>query len=235
MVAQYQTFVDGVRRRAGLEEAADARRASVEVVEAVAHHLDGVDRAQLATALPGALRESVHWDAENRPGERQSDLVAELARKTDVPGEKARLLIQAVLSELDAEDQALADMLRHRLPEEFAGAFSPPGGEAQSGAGPSPRPLDSGELDRALDQLEGWSGTTERIRREIYLPRDRWRPLLHQVKRAESELSHHVSIEEREESLVFVLRTRSVAAVTELDLALARQIDDAVAAISSGG
>ncbi|CAM02215.1 pterin-4a-carbinolamine dehydratase [Saccharopolyspora erythraea NRRL 2338] len=238
MVEQYRTFVDGVRRRAGLAESEEAGRAAVAVIEAVAGHLDGVDRAQLATALPAAVRESVHWDVPEQRTGQQADLVAETARTADVAPENARYLVQAVLSEISAEDRAVADTLRHRLPDEFAEMFTAPGGGPppdRSSAATHPRPFDDDELRRALAELDGWSGTRERISREVFLPRDRWRPLLNQVERAQAELSHHASVEERPESLVFSLRTRSVDSVTELDLALARQVDDAVGSVGSGG
>lgn len=240
MTARYQQFVDGIRRRAALDRAEDAGRAAVDVIEAVAARLDGVDRAQLAAALPDALRDAVRWDVPAEVSDRAADLVRSAASAPGASPERARYLVQAVLSELAAEDRAVADMLRHRLPDEFADLFAAPehagpAGSSAAAAASGPRPLDADELGRALAELENWSGTTAEISREVSLPDDRWQPLLARVHRAEAELSHHARVEHRRTGLVFALRTDATGSVTELDLTLARRIDDAVARVSSGG
>lgn len=240
MALQYQQFADGVKERAGLSTAEEARETIVKVVEVIAGHLDGVDQQQLATVLPGKIREQVRWDQPDRSARTEGGFVEEVARQADVAPERARHLARAVLSELVAEEESLSESLRHRLPDEFAEMFTAPGQGpppewASAGADARPKPLDSDELSRVLNELVGWEGTTAGISRLVQLPRDRFTPLLNQVKAAEKELSHHASIEERADGVEFSLQTRSLGAVTELDLQLARRIDDAVAKVGSGG
>lgn len=236
----YQDFVEGVRAKAELPSTEDARHTAADVMTAVVQHLDGVDREQLATALPGKLRDEVAWDAPNRDGSSAGDIAQEVGGRTGATPERARYLAQAVLSELAEQDPTVAGTLRHRLPDEVGALFQAPGGgpppeRGAAGADDRPRPVDPAELDRALAGLTGWSGGTDGISREVQLPADRHEPLLNQVKAAEAELSHHASIDERDTGVVFTLRTRSLESVTELDLRLARRIDEAVAAVGSGG
>ncbi|MDR7300262.1 DUF2267 domain-containing protein [Haloactinomyces albus] len=241
MVAQYQEFIDGVKNHAGLSETDEARQAAVHVVEAVARHLDGVDQQQLATALPETIRSSVRWGLENASAHSLEEFLQDVAQRTERTPERARYLAQGVLSELTAQDRALADTLEHRLPDEFSALFAAPGGGPPpdwraASADDRPRPLDAGELERALEQLVGWAGDTERISREVVLPPERWDPVHRRVNAAQQELSHHASVEERSDGVVvFSLRTRSLGAVTELDLQLAQRIDAAVSEVGSGG
>ncbi|GAB3289332.1 DUF2267 domain-containing protein [Parasphingorhabdus pacifica] len=241
MAIRYQQFVDGVRERADLPAAEDARHTAVNVIEVIAGYLDGVDQQQLATVLPGKISEKVHWDRSAVGAvDSEGELVAEVARKAGVSPERGRYLTQAVLSELAADESSLAESLRHRLPSEIIGMFEAPGHGpppdwAAAEAEARPRPLDSDELSRALGELVDWSGTTEQISRLVGLPKDRFSPLMTQVKAAEKELSHHASIDERDDGILFSLRTWSLEAVTELDLQLARRIDAAVTEVSSGG
>ncbi|MBQ6642235.1 MAG: DUF2267 domain-containing protein [Saccharopolyspora sp.] len=236
----YREFVDGVRKKAELADAEEARRATIDVVAALVQHLDGADREQLATVLPGKLREDVPWDAPLRSGDQPADLAQEVGGQAGAPPERARYLTQAVLSQLAAQDPDVAKSLQHRLPGDLGVLFAPPGGGpppewAAAGADERPRPLDQGELERTLRSLPGWTGTTTGISREVSLPADRLTPLLNQVKQAEKDLSHHAGIEERSSGVLFTLRTRSLDAVTELDVELARRIDEAVGAVGSGG
>ncbi|RCW46237.1 pterin-4a-carbinolamine dehydratase [Halopolyspora algeriensis] len=241
MVAQYQQFLDGVRTHAGLSETEQARQATVHVIEAMARHLDGVDRQQLATGIPQGLRSSVRWDIENASAHSLEEFLQEVAQRTDSTPERSRYLVQGVLSALTEQDRALADTLQHRLPDGFSALFTAPGGGpppdwGAASADDRPRPLDADELQRALNQLVGWSGDTERISREVTLPPERWTPIYRQVEAAQQELSHHAAVEERSDGVVvFSLHTRSLGAVTELDLQLARRIDAAISEVGSGG
>ncbi|WP_433873202.1 DUF2267 domain-containing protein [Saccharopolyspora sp. CA-218241] len=238
MPVQYQQFVEGVRERAELGSAADAREATVHTLEALARHLDTVDRQQLATVVPGAIRESVHWDV---AVDQEQDVIAETARELGRPPEQARYVVQAVLSEIAAEDDALTASLEHRLPDELAPLFAAPGQGpppewSAAAAEPRPRPLDQDELARTLAEMPGWTGTTERIERTASLPPERWKPVFNRIDAAQQELSHHATIDDHGDGTVsFALSTRSLGAVTELDLQLARRIDDAIADIGSGG
>ncbi len=238
MVVQYQQFVDGVMARADLDTAERARDAAVDVLQHVALRLDEVDRRQLATVVPPKIRDGVDWDGATREG---ANLLDDVAASSGETVERARYLVGGVLSELRVEETALAESLRHRLPDEFAPLFSAPGGGppphwGTAGSDDRPRPLDATELARALDDLVDWSGDTRKISRTVSLPRDRWNPLLNRIEAVQQELSHHADIDRGEQDVItFGVRTRSIDAVTELDLRLARRIDEAVNEVGSGG
>ncbi|WP_246537909.1 DUF2267 domain-containing protein [Saccharopolyspora endophytica] len=239
--AQYQEFTDGVMRRAGVATTQEAREASTHALEALAQHLDGLDREQVASVLPPTLRDAIVGESSTPEGSTAPDLVQEMSRRASCPPERARYLLEAVLSEIVTADPALGESLRHRLPQEFAPLFAAPGQGPPpdlnaAAAEDKPRPLDPDELERALDQLENWRGSTAGISREISLPQDRQRPLLARVRAAEEELSHHVNVTHPGAELVrFEVRTRSLGSVTELDMRLAARIDEAIRAVGSGG
>lgn len=242
MTAQYQEFVDGIQRRAKLSTAQEAGRSAVHVVEVLAARLDGIDREQLRTGMPGAIRDTVRWDRNSVVSRDQATLIGEVAELDGRSPEQARIVTQAVLSRIADDNPSLAYTLQHRLPDDHQELFvapghGPPPELAAAGADDRPRPLDDDELTRALAQLVGWAGDSGRISRTISLPQDRWTPLLNQVEAAQQELSHHAKIEKRQDQdeLVFSLCTRSLDAVTELDLQLARRIDEAISRVGSGG
>jgi len=92
------------------------------------------------------------------------------------------------------------------------------------------RPIDAPaeRLDRRLRKLEDWSGDCHRISRTVLLPQEWIEPLRRRVDRAQQDLDHHVRTEGVDGGVRFVAWTRSIDAVTELDLALAARIDEAV-------
>ncbi len=233
MTTRYESFLDGVRHRADVAETEDVRARTLQVVEVLSRRLDGVDRSQMAIALPPEVRDEIHWDAPHEPGARQDELMQEVARRASCGPEHARRLIQAVLSEMALAAPALVDTLRHGLPDEVTPLFDAPGAVPQQAssepdAEDSARPLGEDELQRALAQLENWVGTTERLTREAVLPPDTHQPVLTRVRAAEIELSHRAEVTEHDDMLVFSVTTGSVGGVSELDLQLARRIDEAV-------
>ncbi|WP_438388027.1 DUF2267 domain-containing protein [Actinopolyspora saharensis] len=240
MVARYQEFVDEVMARGELDTAEEARAGTVHVVEAVAERVDDRERELLAERLSGKIREAVRWGERDGTGEADTFL-EDVAARTGRPVEHARYLVMAVLSELTRQDSELGESLSDQLPAEITALFAAPGGgpppqRGTAAAEDRPRPLDSDELERALAQLDDWSGDTGRITRTVVLPSDRWPPLLRRVETVQQELSHHAKVDRgSNDDLTFSVRTRSVDAVTELDLELARRIDEAVAQVSSGG
>lgn len=239
--AQYQEFTDGVMWRANIPTTQEARESSTHALEALVQHLDGLDREQVASVLPPTLRDAVAGESSSPEGSAAPGLVLEMSRRASCPPERARYLMEAVLSEIVAADPALGDSLRHRLPQEFtplltAPGQGPPPGLNAAAAENKPRPLDADELERALGQLENWRGSTAGIAREVSLPQERQRPLLARVRAAEEELSHHVNVTHPSADLVqFEVRTRSLGSVTELDMRLAARIDEAIRAVGSGG
>ncbi|MGN9795916.1 4a-hydroxytetrahydrobiopterin dehydratase [Streptomyces sp. OZ13] len=86
-----------------------------------------------------------------------------------------------------------------------------------------------------MGRRPAWSGDTGRLTRTVALPEDRLPPLVDAVRRAGADLSHRADWELTGDGVVFSLRTRSVDAVTRLDLELADRIDAAVEAVGSGG
>ncbi|QGK70687.1 DUF2267 domain-containing protein [Allosaccharopolyspora coralli] len=238
MTTRYESFLDGIRHRADLAETGDVRASTIHVLEVLSSRLDGVDRSQMAVALPPEVRDAVHWDAPHEPGARQDDLVGEIARRASCEPEHARALTRAVLAEMALAAPAVVDTLRHGLPAEVTPLFDRPGTvpeqtSTEPGAEGGARPLGEDELRRALTQLENWAGTTERLTREATLPTDRHQPVLTRVRAAEIELSHRAEVTENDDILVFSLTTRSVGGVSELDLQLARRIDEAVLEVAT--
>jgi pterin-4a-carbinolamine dehydratase len=132
-----------------------------------------------------------------------------------------------VLAELAAEDPDLTAWLRPRLPDKLAALLRPAPVPDAVVAG-HPRRILPDELDRRLRELEDWSGDCHRISRTVLLPQEWIEPLWQRVNRAEQDVGHHVRIERIDGGVRFVGWTRSIDAVTELDLALATRIDDAV-------
>ena len=240
---EYSTFVTAVRERAGASDTEEARRAAEAVLAAVADVLDRAERRRLAEAVPGRLRKAVR--AAGAPAGHgggqvdTSELVHAVAEGTGCPPERARCYPQAVLTALtDAEPELTGDLRRH-VPDPGLLASAGRGRAARRGAAAEarrqPRPLGADELERELAGMPGWTGDTRRLRRSVSLPQDRVRPLLDRVARAESELNHHARVVQATEGVVFELWTHAVDRVTDLDLDLARRIDEAVRAVGSEG
>lgn len=230
----YQRFVDDVQSKAALSSAEQARDVSVGVVQVLVEHLDGLDREQLAAALPPAIRAPVSWNSGTSPVAEAEPFVHEVAEQVSCPPEQARYVLEAVLSEVADSDRAVGDELAHRLPDEVSALIGAPGHgpPPQRDAAPAegrPRPLDSDEVQRALSGLTNWTGDERAIHREVQLPPENWEPVRQRIQQDQQELSHHAGTEDRGNGLVvFTLRTRSLDSVTELDLQLARRIDAAI-------
>jgi 4a-hydroxytetrahydrobiopterin dehydratase len=93
-------------------------------------------------------------------------------------------------------------------------------------------PLDDAGLAAALRALPRWTGTPTALRREATLPS--FRAAIEAVVRIADiaeELDHHPDIDVRWRRLVLVCATHDAdGRVTELDVALATRIEDALAA-----
>lgn len=123
----YQRFVDEVQSKAALASPEEARDASVGVVQSLVEHLDGLDREQLAAALPPAIRGPVSWNSASSPVDRADQLIHEVAGRVERTPEQARFLLEAVLSEVADSDRAVGDELEHRLPDEIGALIGAPG------------------------------------------------------------------------------------------------------------
>jgi pterin-4a-carbinolamine dehydratase len=99
----------------------------------------------------------------------------------------------------------------------------------------SPRLLERDEVERELSGLTGWDGDERRLRRTVVLPPDRVRPLRDAVARVEQEMTHHARVEQQEGEVTFEVWTHSLDRVTDMDVALARRINEAVERVGSAG
>jgi 4a-hydroxytetrahydrobiopterin dehydratase len=92
---------------------------------------------------------------------------------------------------------------------------------------PRPPRLSPDEIAAALSELPHWSGDSEGIRRSVELPtfRDAVACIVAIADVAE-EMDHHPDIDLRWRTLHLHVVTHSAGGVTDLDLRLARRIDD---------
>ncbi|PAZ17341.1 hypothetical protein CLM62_02885 [Streptomyces sp. SA15] len=163
-------------------------------------------------------------------------MLAEVAKPAGGTPEQALFLAQTVVSRVTADDISLMADLRSCLPDEFGTLFTEPDPlpERSSRATDAPRPLSDAEVPAALRQRPGWTGDTHELSRTVALPVDRVQLLLTQVERAADELGHRPLTQQTGDGVRFTVQTRSVQAVTPLDLDLADRIDDAVMAVGGG-
>jgi pterin-4a-carbinolamine dehydratase/uncharacterized protein (DUF2267 family) len=235
---KYATLIDAVGERSGATSSDEARRASEAVLAAFAGALAEPDRRRLADVLPTQLHGAVE-----HPAERHADgggaLVRTVAQRAGCPEERARYYAQAVLSTLRDAEPGLIDEITERVPG--ADDLMQPVGQGMAPRGAAvpteekPRLLDADEIERALAAMPGWTGDQHRLSRTVGIPADRTRPLLTAVRRAEDDLHHNATVEEEPDGITFHVWTHSLGRVTDMDLELARRIDDAVAAVGSGG
>jgi 4a-hydroxytetrahydrobiopterin dehydratase len=96
---------------------------------------------------------------------------------------------------------------------------------------PRPRRLTPQEVAAALESLPGWSGDESAIRRSVECASfPAAIAVVDAVAIAAEAADHHPDIDIRWRTLHFVLSTHDAGGVTELDIALAKQIDTAASA-----
>jgi 4a-hydroxytetrahydrobiopterin dehydratase len=95
------------------------------------------------------------------------------------------------------------------------------------GSVPRPPRLSPDELAAALSGLPLWSGDGDGIRRSVELPGfpDAVAALV-RIGFVAEQLDHHPDVDLRWRTLHLTLVTHSVGGVTELDLELARRVDE---------
>ena len=236
---RHQEFLSGVATRAG-EQTDDARLGATAALAALSEHLPTDDRDALARALPTLLEQESGLDRTTAGDGRATDasVVDGIARRTGWAPQRARSVLDAVVDQLTAEEPELGRRVALVLPDDVDPDGGPPlPPDAASGASQDrSRPLGEEGVDRALSRLVDWSGDVTGIQRTIALPTERIDLVLDRIHGVERELSHRVRIVERTPtSLTVRARTESLQVVTELDVALAERIDDAVATVGSGG
>jgi pterin-4a-carbinolamine dehydratase len=84
------------------------------------------------------------------------------------------------------------------------------------------------EVEGALENLPGWTGDEQRIRRTVSLPADVADDVRDRIARVEEEVGHHAVVEEDPDGTTYLLWTDPRGIVTELDLELAARISDVV-------
>jgi uncharacterized protein (DUF2267 family)/pterin-4a-carbinolamine dehydratase len=239
MTMRHQEFLGGVATRAGLETTDDARLGATAALAALAERLPADDREALATALPSLLEHESGLDGSGGgPAAGSGGVVDGVVRRTGWTPERARYVLVAVAEQLAAEDSDLGRRVASVVPSDVPVTGGPalPPDAASEGAQGRPQPLGAEGVDRALSRLTDWSGDVNGIERTIALPTERIDLVLDRVHRAERELAHRVRVVERTPtSLTLRARTESLRVVTELDVALAERVDDAVATVGSGG
>ncbi len=131
MEMTYDTFLDSICRRGGIESAEEAERVTGAVLEVLGEALVDSDRAALAEVLPANLRESLCARTPNQ----DYDLATFYAKIGELNGfaaqgahagrgrEMAQVVGQTLTRALDA---ALNKRLRRRLPDDFQEVFVNP-------------------------------------------------------------------------------------------------------------
>ncbi|GAA4934388.1 DUF2267 domain-containing protein [Streptomyces coeruleoprunus] len=232
----HERLTEDVARRGHLSGSDETVRVIRVVLGALAHRLDMPQRRRLREAMPGPERDAAQATVP-ASSSGVTDLLAEVGRHLDAPPERALFLAQAVVSRIAEEDPDLGRELGEHLPDDFAPLFAPPEPhpERAHSAADAPAPLTEEELAAELGRRPQWSSDGRRLTRAVALPEDRFPPLLNAVERAARDVNHRADWKRTDDGMAFTLYTRSVDAVTRLDLELADRIDAAVAAVGSGG
>ncbi|BCJ74096.1 4a-hydroxytetrahydrobiopterin dehydratase [Catellatospora sp. IY07-71] len=94
--------------------------------------------------------------------------------------------------------------------------------------------LNPGELERGLTALAGWTGDVHGISRTVKLPSfPAALAVVARVGEAAESMDHHPDMDIRYRTLTFTCCTHAAGGLTELDLRLARLIDDIVSDATS--
>ncbi|MDQ4118136.1 MAG: DUF2267 domain-containing protein [Actinomycetota bacterium] len=236
-MVKYQDLVEGVRDRARLHDAAEAREVTGAVLGPLVRAVPEHERQSLVGALPAAVRAVVEIPAAGSGAPDVAELLDEIGRTLARPPERARYLTQAVLDELGVQDAAITERIGAALPagtvDGLRAAGDPPS-EAVTTTPERPTALTRDEVARALAGLEDWTGDERGISRTVTLPDERIEPLVNRVEREARRHNDHAAVRREPGAVTFTLRTRG-SEVTEPDVELASRIDAAVADVGSGG
>ncbi|GAA4170179.1 hypothetical protein GCM10022251_63720 [Phytohabitans flavus] len=209
----------------------EARRAAEATIAALVRTVDEPQRQQVLDAVPTLLAEQV--DAAPGPAWDEDDFVAEVSWLTGTAPEEARQRVQAVLYILSRQEPELVGELE--LPGDIRDLISDPapGGGVTGPHGQTP-PLTDDELAAALVNLPYWTGGHRALRRTIQLPEDNLRRVLDLVEGLRGEMGRAPDVERDGDTATLTVSTRSVDAVTRLDVDLAHRVDDAIADAGAG-
>lgn len=233
----YEELVAGVRARAALPGAEEARAAITATIGTLSHCLSDDERVRLAESLPPIVAGAAAEPAPTVVPDPAS-AAAEVGRRVGATPERGRYLTQAVLSALSASVPDAAALLRERLPEEFVELFTPPAGApdlpGSAGAG-RPAVLTDEQVATALRDLPGWNGNRRCLRRGVELPADRIPALCKRIKAIATDQGRHVGTGRQGDTVTFTLFTNAVGAVTADDVEMARRIDEEIDRVGSSG
>jgi pterin-4a-carbinolamine dehydratase len=208
---RYTELVAEVARRTGLDFDR-ARTAAEATVAVLARALDRVGRQRLFGAAPA---EPPAGDPPAGSWPQPRDLLSfldQLGRLAPWPPEQPRYQGQAMPSAVADQDRDLIE------------ALDSPG----YGGTATAQPLSAGELHTALSELPQWSGDRQELSRTVVLPPESLDLLLDRLELLSREVGRGPRIgRQGPDSALLVVRTDS-AAVTALDVDLARGIDAAI-------
>ena len=204
----------------------EARRAAEATIATLVRTVDGPQRQQVLDAVPTLLTEQV--EAAPGPAWDEGDFVAEVSWLTGTAPEEARQRAQAVLYVLSRQEPELVGDLE--LPGDIRDLIADPApGGGITGPHGRTAPLTDDELAAALANLPYWTGGHRAIRRTVQLPEPNLRRLLERIERLKEETGRAPDIERDGDTATLTVYTKSVDAVTRLDVDLAHRVDDTVA------
>jgi pterin-4a-carbinolamine dehydratase len=229
---RYRELVEAVAEVTGIDFAA-AREASRATWSVLARMLDETDRRRLLDTLPAEFFEAQDVSTPITDPD-PIGFVREVSALLRCPPEQARLRAQAVLSAVDTQGRAVLGTLP--LPDELTELTEPPrpGGGVMGPDGHTAR-LDDEEVRTALRRLPDWSGDPQALTRTLVLPPDQLERVLARLSGLKQELGRgpHISRPD-EQTARFTVSTTNAGGVTELDLDLAAQVDQAIERAGAG-
>jgi pterin-4a-carbinolamine dehydratase/uncharacterized protein (DUF2267 family) len=209
----------------------EARRAAEATIATLVRTVDEPQRRQVLDAVPTLLADEV--GAAPGPAWDEDDFVAEVSWLTGTAPEEARERVQAVLFVLAREEPDLVGELD--LPGDIRELISDPApGGGVTGPHGRTAPLTDDELAAALANLPYWTGGHRAIRRTVELPEDNLSRVLERVERLREETGRAPDIDRHGDTATLTVSTRSVDAVTRLDVDLAHRVDDAIGEAGGG-
>lgn len=97
-----------------------------------------------------------------------------------------------------------------------------------------PQPLSADDVAKVLSELDGWDGGTDHLRRSVKAPSfSVGIRLVDAVAEIADGMDHHPDIDIRWTTITFTCSTHSAGGVTDLDVVLARRIDDLASSMTA--
>jgi pterin-4a-carbinolamine dehydratase len=229
---RYRELVKSAAEQAGVDFAT-AREAGRATVSVLARMVDEADRRRLLDVVPAELTKDQDISS---PVPRRDAIgfVREVSELVHWPPEQCRLRVQAVFAAIAVQDRDVLGALR--LPEGLAELTRPPQpGGGLVGPDGHTAGLDDEEVRAALRRLPDWTGDSQALTRTLVLPSDQLERVLLRLDRLKQELGRGPRISRTDERTArFVVSTTNAGAVTDLDIDLARRVDEAITQANAG-